>query len=991
MDLLHRLVRRVNTIMRAPAWQRALALAIAVTLPLSAFGQGTGSISGTVSATNGNLLEGATVRIEALNLTATSGRGGGFQLNGVPTGTHTVVVDYPGLTPFTSSVDVVSGQVATLNARLESDVVQLATFNVTGMREGMAQAVALQRMSVQMKTVLAADQFGPISEGNVGEYMKFIPGVVVDYNVNDARGVSLRGLSTAFTIVAVDGTPMAGASSVDLTRRFEFEQIAMNNVETTELFKTVTPDIPASATGGFVNFVTKSAFDHGDVQRISYDVSLGGPSTNFSFSKQGGVWGNGKEYTVRPSLEANISRKISDKVGINVNYRYSDKYDDAPRTIENWTLSGTTPTLTSYTVQDEQKLTHRESLAAKIDFILSDQTKVFVAGSWNNYDLLFTQRGLVFNLGTGATISGDTVTSGTTGTRTINNSILQRRKFGDTYHFNAMLEHRFTDDSVVRITPYWSRADGHYADTAGGYISGNASLNYASGAPFNQVQLSNIYDLSRAPVVTLRNGAVVTTTDYLRDLGNYTYSNTATGTAFQSRPWDARDIKSGVSGNYVREFETNSIPLTLNVGAAFDDTYRKIDKPDYRAAQTAITGATLRSLADQLYNDDVAFGFGPMQAIDPYLLWARYANTPMALNGFENYRFDEDNTAAFARLDAKLSPDLLLVGGVRWEKREITARTRRSASNNRVAEGETNLSYDNWFPSLSLRYTPRKQIVVRAGVSRTVGHPDYTDLVTFITPETTPTTNDAAITVADPGLRPYFANNYDVGVDYFIGNRGVIGVNLFRKELKNFIASFSMTAAERNALLTSLGLTPGDFSTGSITRNGADATYQGIEVSVAQNLTFLPKPFDGLSVQANYTYVDITSPDLDTEYSALRAVSPETFNLILGYRYGRFNATVTNNWVSESLYGGFVNTSFFAGSGDNRLLRMKDEKWTTDIKVEYSFHRNISAYVVLRNIFNTGRNEYFQGYVPAARDVVVPMRYGEFGEPFISFGIRGTF
>jgi len=71
---------------------------------------------------------------------------------------------------------------------------------------------------------------------------------------------------------------MAGASSIDDTRRFEFEQIAMNNVETTELFKTVTPDIPATATGGYVNFVTKSAFDIQDIQRITYNVSLSAPA-----------------------------------------------------------------------------------------------------------------------------------------------------------------------------------------------------------------------------------------------------------------------------------------------------------------------------------------------------------------------------------------------------------------------------------------------------------------------------------------------------------------------------------------------------------------------------------------------------------------------------------------------------------------------------------------------------------------------------------------
>lgn len=996
MDIVHRLARGLSTRLRTPAWLRLLALTVAVSLPLAGQAQTTGSVSGTViSGATSNFIEGADVSIDALNLRTNTGRGGAFHFANVPAGSHSVSISYPGLTPYSTTVEVTAGATATIAATLSSDVVTLSEFKVTAMREGMAQAMALQRVSVQMKTVLAADQFGPISEGNVGEYMKFIPGVSVDYNVNDARGVSLRGLSTAFTIVTVDGTPMAGASSVDLTRRFEFEQIAMNNVETTELFKTVTPDISAGATGGFVNFVTKSAFDHGDQQRLSYDLSFGGPSTNFELKKVGGVWGNRKEFPVRPSLEANISRKLSDKVGINVNYRFSDKYDDAPRTIENWTISGTTPTLGSYTVQDEQKLTHRESLAAKVDFRLSDQTKVFVAGSWNNYDLLFTQRGLVFNLGTNSTLAGDTVTSGTTGTRTITNNILQRRKYGDTYHFNATLEHKFNDEAVIRITPYWSRADGHYQDTGEGYISGNAFINYGgtttggTNPAFNQIVLGGIYDITSAPSVILRNGATITANDYLRDVGNYNYSNSATGTAFQSRPWDARDIKSGVNGNYTRDLTIASIPVSLDAGFAMDDVNRRIKKPDYRAAQSVITGNALRALADEYYSDDLAFGFGSIQAIDPYKLWSAYSSTTMALNNYENYRFEEENLAGYLRLDAKVSDKLLFVGGVRWEQRDITAETERFSGGRRNT-GLTTLKYDNFFPSLTFKYSPSRSLVFRGGASRTVGHPDYTDLVTSVTPETT-SGGDGIIVLSDPNLKPYFASNFDLGVDYFTGTRGVIGVAVFYKKLDNFISQRSMSVAERNAAATALGYDPLDFSTGTISTNGAAATYQGVEFSFAQNLTFLPKPFDGLSVQANYSYVDISSDDLDTEYSAKRAVSPQTINVILGYRLGRFNATITNNWVDENLYGGFVNTSYFAGSGDNRLLRMKDEKWTTDAKVEYSINKYVSAYAVVRNIFNSGREEYFQGYIPSKRDIILPMRYGEFGEPSITFGIRGTF
>ena len=114
----------------------------------------------------------------------------------------------------------------------------------------------------------------------------------------------------------------------------------------------------------------------------------------------------------------------------------------------------------------------------------------------------------------------------------------------------------------------------------------------------------------------------------------------------------------------------------------------------------------------------------------------------------------------------------------------------------------------------------------------------------------------------------------------------------------------------------------------------------------------------------------------DTQYSQLRAVSPKTFNLVLGHRYRKVSTTITTNWVDESLYGGFVSTNYVTGTAnptnqalDTRLLLKKDEKLTTDVKVEYSFKRGLSAYVQVRNVFDSPRKEYLQGYLPQYRGV----------------------
>ena len=408
-------------------------------------------------------------------------------------------------------------------------MIQLDRLVVRTTKEGAAQAVALQKVSIQSKLVAAADQFGEVSEGNVGEYLKFLPGVTIDYNVNDARGISLRGLSTAFTIVAVDGTPMAGTSSMDDSRRFEFEQIAMNNVETTELFKTVTPDIPASSTGGFVNFVTKSAFDNRDVQRFSYNLSLSVPSTNISFEKEGGVWGHNTHYLIRPSVDMNYSRKLTDKIGINFNFTGSRKNTMTRRARRRRGTCRRTPRArprfspprrawAPTAIRSEQKLTHRQAFASKLDYLISDSTKLTLSGQWNWYDLNFTQRGPTFAFGTNATANGDSYTSGTGAAVTapqpgpIPNGVLYRTKYPTTQHFNATLEHEFNNKSKASITTYWSRADGQYRDTSKGFIS-SASTMVPSATTYSSFTLTGIGQ--ELPTITLVNRTTPVPLDFI--------------------------------------------------------------------------------------------------------------------------------------------------------------------------------------------------------------------------------------------------------------------------------------------------------------------------------------------------------------------------------------------------------------------------------------------------------------------------------------------
>ncbi|ATC63658.1 hypothetical protein CMV30_06665 [Nibricoccus aquaticus] len=981
--------------------------------PAAASQEGSGTIRGRVFDNNGGkYLEGAEVSIEGSTLSTTTERSGGFTLKNVPAGTHTIVVNYTGLDTKTESVVVASGQTAELSLGLsEGEVIALSEFRVQGAKEGMSQAIALQKVSFQSKLVAAADQFGPIAEGNVGEYLKFLPGLSVDYNANDARGVSLRGLNTSFTVVAVDGTPMAASSSVADTRRFEFEQIAMNNVETTELFKTVTPDIPASATGGFVNFVTKSAFDRQDVSTLSYDFNLVVPSTNLSIGKESGVWGNGKEFVARPNLDLNYARRINDKVGINFNYRFSERYDDSPRTEITWVPEAsmfTAPRLQQYNIRTEQKLTHREAFASKLDYLISDDTKLTVSGQWNWYDLLFHQRGPQIQLGSVAganTRIGDsnnpTFSSRTTfapsavSAPVVLNDVTFRNKYGTTLHFNSTLSHEFSNASKASLTAYWSHADGQYRDSNKGFVGSQARM-ITSPTTVDRIDLANA-TTGTVPVIQLYNngGTTPVSLDYLRSLSNYTLSP---GSTLQARPWTTGETKTGLNGNYVIDLPIQAIPVKLQAGFALDKTERDITRITLRSSFTAITGSALTPYLDQGFTKDVGFGFGSFQTVDPYKIYEGYRNN-FTVYFQDLYReFEEDNLAGYFRFDIKPCADLLIVGGFRWEERQIDGWAVDRAVP-RSGKAVTHLEYDKVYPSISAKYTPswEKALVVRGGFSKTVGHPDYADLIGTVTVESAPGANDGSITGVNPALKPYFTDNYDLSAEYYLKNSGVLSVALFRKNVQNYIVDRGMTAADIAAVAAASGLNPAQFVTGTIRDNGPDSSIQGIELGYAQNLTFLPAPFDKLNVQTNFTMSDADGDDNDVLWAQQRGAASKTFNFVLGYRIGKWSITSSTNWTGDTVASGLVNSEWILGTRNNnpaldtRMVSLKSDVVRTDLKVEYAFSSRYKVYFAVQNMLGAGRDDYLRGYTENHSEYRLARNHYQFGEPYYNIGVRGTF
>jgi hypothetical protein len=198
----------------------------------------TGTITGRVlNEGTGQYLRSATVTVAGTSVATVAEAGGVYTLTGVPAGQARVLVSYAGLDSVEAVVTVAAGQTVSRDFSMstkavDATVVKLGEFRVVTEREGNFQAIQEQKAALEIKSVVASDAFGDVSEGNIGEFMKLLPGVMMDYVDADVRTVSIGGLDPKYSVIMMDGAPVAsaGSSNIATGRAFEFEQLSISSI-----------------------------------------------------------------------------------------------------------------------------------------------------------------------------------------------------------------------------------------------------------------------------------------------------------------------------------------------------------------------------------------------------------------------------------------------------------------------------------------------------------------------------------------------------------------------------------------------------------------------------------------------------------------------------------------------------------------------------------------------------------------------------------------
>ncbi len=930
------------------AWLLGLALLGAA--PLAA--QSTGTVTGFVSdqATNGFLV-GAEVRLAGTELTAATARDGGYTLTGVPAGSRTLEVSYLGRKTRSVTVTVPAGGTTTANVTLtDADVIVLEAVTVESVREGQARALNLQRTSSTISNIISADAIGNLPDRTVGEALARLPGV----NVVDDQFANVRGTPAEFNSVTLDGDRLATTgSNVDSTsvntdtRAVDLSLIPAEMVGGIEVIKALTPDRDADAFGGTINLVSRSAFD-------LKERSLNGKFEYIhnTFRDQPG---HAASITYLDILDRartlGLSATLTYRQEERMTNSYEFSYYDAGRIPVGTSGSGTAAALAAVGDQGMEAYDTRLNFkditklgaTVNLDWKASDATELHFRTFYENTE---TEGGRFRNRIRALSRWDATSTAS--------------QQSGRQARFQNYMEDGVTKQDVLRLA-----FEGKSRLAGGGqlryglrYGDSGASIDrdrYIFDLPSNTERRAYAWAIDRRnaklPIVSLthiatgQNGLYGPLTD--RRLSNL---------RFQTGTEDESDLTANLDYTFDQPLGGQAIEWKVGVKHRGKDRSSRPRIVDVSAPTTnPATFATFPVFTEPrgLLEGSQAT-MGPIVALSSVLAYYRAnaaAFTPLPGDEIirleaRKYDVEEDILAAYGMGTTKFGK-LEVIAGLRWEQ----TKTGYHWLADPLGASRGSQRYDNFYPGLLLNYRLNRHLVARFAYTHTLARPAYGDLVPYrsiadtaeesgsggLEPGDYPETNK--VFLGNARLKAQQSENFDLSLEYYLPQSGVLSAAVFRKDLKDVI----YRAQWKNA---------GEpFTIYFQERNGSTGKASGVELSWQQALTFLPKPFDGFGLNVNATFIDGSSvleelvPGSTSTYRPLNVnflpEQPEkVYNAQLWWEKFGFTARVAVNHIDE-----FVRT---AGGLTSFSINNQATRW--DASLSYRVNKRFTVYVEGRNL-----------------------------------------
>ena len=1035
--------------------RKRTALAASLICAAIGFAQGTGTIEGRISsAVNGAYLETAQVTIEGTTLEAFTDSDGNYRLNRVPAGTVKLKAFFTGLLPQTKDVVVTAGQTVRHDVQLASfqkapadtgAVVQLDEFVVATSREmsGTAYAINEQRFAPNIKNVVSTDEFGNVAEGNMGEFLKFLPGLQINYDSGFASTVSIAGAPSDNVPITLDGFDVASSGSAggSTSRAVDLTLVSVSNVSRVEVAYSPTPESKGSALAGSVNFVPRSSFERARPV-FNYSASILMRDDRISLAKTPGPYRNpGRK--IYPGFDFNYIVPVNKRFGFTVSGGTSKQFSAEPISQMTWRGVGaatngaafpnTTPDqpyLSSYRIRDGGRENHRHSFATSLDWKVTDFDRLSFGFQTTFTSFQSTIHTIIFNpnqipVGNFST----SYTHGATGAGSMDLTSFCRDMVSAVYMPSLRWRH---DGPVWRMEAGvgHSQARTHERDRDKGFFQSATARR--SGLT---ISFDDIFYL-RPGRITVTDAAGQPVDPF--NIGTYSL---VSGSSTQT---DSADIKRSAFANAARDFHWH-VPFTIKTGLDVQQGIR-----DLRGGQPtwSYVGADGRASTNPNGNDDsmaqfvnaswlgergTPWGFPKVPPTDAWAIYDAYVAHPNYFISSDNTRANQNTkyrnevtrskhseeviSSAYIRGDVSLfDRRLKLIGGVRAEQTNVkgegpltdpTRNIQRNANGTPILGSngqplpittdalETSMltyidrgaksdkEYLRFFPSINAGYNIRDNLIARAAYFHSVGRPNlnqYAGGITLPNLEANPS-NSNRITVNNAGIKAWSARSAQVRLEYYFEGVGQISVGAYRREIENFFGT--IVTRPTPEFLALYNLDPEDYGIFDVsTQRNVDGIVrmEGYDVNYKQALTFLPRWARGVQVFANFTSQRATGEAADN----FSGYVPRTASWGFSLTREKFNVRTNWNYRGRNRRGPVA-----AGlSIEPGTYNWGAKYLFVDVLGEYRLSKRLWFYFNLRNA--TDSPEDFKIFGPST-PAVARFNYRIDYASLWTCGIRGSF
>ncbi len=796
---------------------------------------------------------------------------------------------------------------------------------VTGIRASLAQAADIKRDTNQILDVITAEDVGKLPDANVAEALQRVTGVQITRVFGEGQAVNIRGLQQVR--VEVDGRTLLGFSARvsppendNLGRSSGLDSVPSSLFGRLEVRKSPLASEAEGGLGGTVNLVTPKPFDF-RTPRTSVRVQ--------------GTYSDGAD-VFEPNLTGLYTRTFADG---NLGLLLSGEYQKRTSSLQlfernNWLNrrnGGATDVLAPLLLQYENVDIDRSrfGLNGAVQARLGDNFVLTADALYSRVEADRTNQALTFNLPTSATATivtnavneeGYLVAGTASGRIRVQN---QRRK-DPTANYLFGLNGRYDDGRLtLEGDAYYSRGtleqeiEVVVLDSVTGVIGDydfrngpvpSLTLSRPAGTPFDPTLASN-YVFPTSGTLTLR--------------ANYLPASLE---EFTGKVDAGYDFGNGVeiSGG-VRYVDLGSVSNAFRSrGLATAAELAPFARPGDPAFLDRISGNFPRAFLS--YFPDPAFLIPRVLATEPSQDPDAAAGSFLSVEA-RDYDLQEQTLSAYVMVDVETTlfgMPAQLNAGVRVSDTDFSVDTFSLINNVSTPTTDTN-SYTNVLPSAILTLNATEDFLVRFSASKTIQRAGLADLApsTFVNPTNLTSGGGNA------QLTPPVSTNLDVSLEYYTGGSSLIAGALFYKDVEDFIATGTIEET-----ITINGQT--DVYRTSRPFNIASAEVRGFEIGVTQFLDFLPAPFDGFGIIANYTYADSE----DSNGFPLVATSKHSFNLVGLYEQGPVSARIAYNWRDDAVF------EFTQGRPDVIAARSQ-----LDAQIGYDVTDTIAVSLQAQNLF----------------------------------------